>query len=234
VEGVLKIGANPAPAGTKVSLGSFGWSANAARSHFNYATTTDANGHYVLDRVPAGLVKIDTKVSKTGATLEQYTGASPGKVTHFNIGGSGRPIIGKVVLPSHLDLKRLNKWPGIDSISYFRRDVPWPNKQPLPYATVPDEEREDSVRAWRKTQEAIDNFKNEYRCEIDPAADGTFRLDDVPPGNYVLTLSFMELGEKESGGEVARKVVKVEVPESPAPTDQPLDLGEIKVGDEGL
>src|SRR5688500_16358557 len=84
VEGVLKIGANTAPAGTKVNLGTFGWGMNAARAHWGYSTTTDAEGRYVLDRVPAGVAKIETKVSKSGAEVEQYTGASPDKPTRFD------------------------------------------------------------------------------------------------------------------------------------------------------
>jgi hypothetical protein len=233
VEGVLRVGAKPAPVGTKVSLGSFGWGANAARVHYAYSTTTDADGRYVLDRVPKGLVKIDTKVSKTGAPLEQYTSAAPDKPTRFDIGGAGRPVIGKIVLPEGLDLKRLNQWTGIDSLTHFRRDAPWPSDAHQE-GNASGQEREDAVREWRRTPAAIEAYKDEYRCEIDPQPDGTFRLDDVPPGKYVLSISFYKLEKGTSSEEAAAKKVEVVVPELPAPTDEPLDLGEIELGKEGL
>jgi hypothetical protein len=233
VEGVLKIGVTPAPKGTKVSLFAFAWTAEAARVHYAYDTTTDEKRHYVLDRVPAGLVKIITKVSKTGAPLEQYTSASPDKPTHFDLGGKGRPVIWKLSLPESVDLKRLNKWPGVDSISYLRRDVPWPTD---PYTEgIFDQQREDELREWRRTPEAINLYFNEYRCDIDPQPDGTFRLDDVPPGRYILSFSFHSMVEGQPSQEVAAKKIDLVVPDSPAcPTDEPLDLGEIELGKEGL
>src|SRR4051812_20822162 len=45
VEGTVKIGAKPAPAGTKVSIGVFGAVANAARVLYACDTATDSQGH---------------------------------------------------------------------------------------------------------------------------------------------------------------------------------------------
>jgi hypothetical protein len=233
VDGVLKVGAKTAPAGTKVKLSNFGWGHTAARVHYGYVTETGADGRYVLDRVPAGVVKIETQVSKTGTPVQQYTGATPDKPTRFDIGGTGRPVIGKVILPAGLDFKRLNKWPGIDSLSHLRRDVPWPSDVQT-QGRLADQDAEDALRAWRRTPAAVEAYKSEYRCEVEFQPDGTFRFDDVPPGKYVLSLSFHRLEQGSANEEIAGKKIDVVVPDAPAPTDEPLDLGEIELGNEGL
>jgi hypothetical protein len=231
VEGTVKIGAKPAPAGTKVSLGLFGAVANAARIVYAYDTATDGQGRYVLDHVPAGVNQVKVKPSKTGTALEQYVAAEPGKTIRFDIGGKGRPVIGKLVL-NGLDVKDLNHpdpAARLMSNSHFRRDVPWPSP-PQPDRSLPPQEREDQARAWRRTPEAVDQWKDQYRHTIEFQPDGTFRFEDVPPGKYKLTLTIYQ----RSGNVIGNSVVDVVVPESPAvPTDKPLDLGEQKFGVEG-
>jgi hypothetical protein len=230
VEGVFKVGAKPAPAGTMVSLGVVGGASNGPRIHYAYSATTDAEGRYVLDRVPAGLNQIRTKASEKASPLDQYVRTEPGKAVRFDIGGKGRPVVGKLVLGTHLDTKNLNRDTDpsqrLLSNSHLRRNVPWP-KQPTDGGGggSSPEEREETARAWRKTPEAFEQWKDQYRCNVEFAEDGSFRFEDVPPGKYILTLTIYQ-----RTGLIGVIRPEVEVPASPdLPTDQPLDLGDLKI-----
>ena len=233
IEGVFKVGAKPAPAGTKVTLGSIGATSNAPRVYYGYSTTTDEQGRYALDRAPAGLNQLKTKASEKASTLDQYVRAEPDKPARFDVGGKGRPVVGKLVLGAHLDTKNLN--PATEasvrlySNSHLRRNVPWP-KQPTDAGgggSTP-EEREETAREWRKTPEAFEQWKDQYRANVEFADDGSFRFEDVPAGKYTLTLTIYQ-----QSGLIGVLRPEVEIPETPAlPTDEPLNLGELKIATE--
>jgi hypothetical protein len=229
VEGTVKIGAKPAPAGTKVSIGVFGAVANAARVNYACDTATDGQGHYVLDHVPAGVHQIRVKASKTGSTLEQYVYAEPGKTVRFDVGGRGRPVVGKLVLNGY-DVKDLSTTDGaarLRSISYFRRNVAWPSP-PRPDGNLSPQDREDAMTTWRRTPETFEQWKDQYRCNIEFQPDGSFRFDDVPPGAYTLMI---QIYPPTGGNPIAVAQTEVTVPDAPAvPTDEPVNLGEQRLG----
>ena len=113
------------------------------------------------------------------------------------------------------------------STSYFRRKGPWPGDG-APRVEGTAQDHEDAVRAWRRTPEAVDAYRDEYRCNLDFQPDGSFRVDDVPPGTYTLSLSIGQLGSA-TGDPVAKLETDVVVAEPPAlPTDEPLDLGALE------
>jgi hypothetical protein len=259
VEGTVKLGAKPAPAGTKVTLGTFYAHPDACAVHYGYESRTDDKGRYTLDRVPAGMNQIRVKLSKTGSPLEQYVGAEPDKPAHLDIGGRGRPVTGKVVLVGH-DMKELSaataagasgagagdggaadgKSRRLISQSHFRRDVPWPKPPYFESGAQTPQERQDALAAWRRTPEAIEQWKDQYRHTIEFQPDGSYRFDDVPPGKYFLTLTIYAREDNRRMTSIAQQRVEVVVPETPAvPTDEPLDLGEQRFeptepGKEGL
>ena len=226
IEGTFKVGNKPAPAGTKVTLGVFGWNPQASKVQYGYDTTTNAQGRYVFEQVGAGLNKITSKGSPTASTLEQYVAVEPGKTVTFDIGGKGRPVIGKVVLPGGWEFKSLKSTDDntrLYSNSYIRKNTPWPRPPGYDSNSTP-QQREETALAWIHSPEGIEQFTPQYRCNIEFAPDGSFRFEDVPAGKYTVVLNIYS-----RSGLIGHLEHPVEVPEGPAlPTDQPLDLGELK------
>ena len=81
---------------------------------------------------------------------------------------------------------------------------------------------------WRKTYRS-------YACRIQ--SDGSFRVDDVPPGTYELKLEIDEEfeetylhgsfhGSRHLGG-ITRTITVPEIPGGLSRTDEPLDLGSL-------
>jgi hypothetical protein len=226
IEGTFKLGNKPAPAGTKVTLGVFGWNPQASKVQYGYETTTNAQGRYVFEQVGAGLNKITCKASPTASALEQYVAVESGKTVKFDIGGKGRPVTGKVVLPGGRDFKDLKSTDDntrFYSNSYIRKNTPWPRPPGYDSNSTP-QEREETALAWIHSPEGIEQFTPQYRCNIEFAPDGSFRFEDVPAGKYTLVLNIYS-----RTGLIGHLEHPVEVPEEPAlPTDQSLDLGELK------
>jgi len=192
---------------------------------YGYETTTNAQGRYVFQQVAAGLNRINSKASPTASTLEQYVAAENGKTVKFDIGGKGRPVIGKLVLPGRdfKDLKSTDDNTRLYSQSYLRKNVPWP-RPPGYDGNMTPQQREETALAWVHSPEGIEQFTPQYRCNIEFGPDGSFRFDDMPAGKYTLVLMIYS-----RTGQIGRMEHPVEVPEQPAvPTEQPLDLGELK------
>lgn len=110
-----------------------------------------------------------------------------GKTTHFDLGGNGRRVVG-----------RLHPPPG------FGGPVLWN------FAHVQVQpERSDEVRDG-----------GVYDCEATVGRDGAFHLDDLPAGDYLLTVRFY----REAAGYLAG--YRFQVPATNEST-QPVDLGEL-------
>lgn len=116
----------------------------------------------------------------------------------------------------------------------FRLDIPAPDiaaKREPAFQKLSPQDREDAERAWRNTSASIAAHVEQYRRDPRIGKDGTFRMEDVPPGTYMPHVTIRRLrrggGNFENIGS-ARKTV--EVP-GPAPSDEPLDVGELTIND---
>ena len=119
-----------------------------------------------------------------------------GKTSTFNHGGTGRPVTGKLAPPAdHTDqvlwnFTMLNLKAGIE--------MPMPEEAPANIRNSPEEQK-----AWWDDWIATEKGKlwlvayQEYQRITDATPyikatvdrDGSFRIDDVPPGDYFLKLS---------------------------------------------
>lgn len=136
-----------------------------------------------------------------------------GGATRVVYGGTGRPLIGKVVLS---DSQRKIEWPGGHHSLTTRFAQP-----------PPDQRTPEGWRAWQRTPEDKQALANHRTRAPTWQPDGSFRLDEVLPGRFQLSLRFTDPGERfplNSIGSIGRGV---EVPETPdGPTDEPPDPGE--------
>ena len=83
---------------------------------FDFQTKTDVNGHFVFDRIFSGEGTV-TRQLRTASNLLVNTHtilvkAVPGKTTNIQIGGTGRVVTGKIVIPD--PIKGRTNWQNIE------------------------------------------------------------------------------------------------------------------------
>lgn len=101
-----------------------------------------------------------------------------GGATRVVYGGTGRPLIGKVVLS---DSQRKIEWPGGHHSLTTRFAQP-----------PPDQRTPEGWRAWQRTPEDKQALANHRTRAPTWQPDGSFRLDEVLPGRFQLSLRFTD------------------------------------------
>lgn len=108
IEGVVAIGGKPLPRVEVQAMQSP--QAPEGQSLFNDSLAlTDRNGHFELDRVPPGKTVVGLIVNWTAGqssssqlTYLRVADVKPGATTHVAIGGDGRRVIGRLILPPRM------------------------------------------------------------------------------------------------------------------------------------
>jgi len=210
----------------------------AARLGFHYnVPLTDANGCFARDRLVPGKVRI-SYMYPLGSMMVTHTRQEiieipPGETANVTIGGTGRAVTGKFVAVPYEPIA----WhKGQVSLDLKLPEPPYPND----FEEMIFVERREWDYNWRRqTEEGRLYEKMErtqrgrsYRANVEPG--GTFRVDDVPSGEYELRACFgSNIGGKAAWG--PRKPVPAPDCEFTVPdvnetdSNQPLDLGVIKV-----
>jgi len=185
---------------------------NGVNAFYGHNTRTDAQGRFVFDRVIPGASEVArVVVTDFGDGSSQHMGCweepvdvEPGATVEVTIGGKGRPVVGRVVLQAapgvHVDW-RTNRPATIEKPRVL-------NPPPNPIGPDP-----------RRNQRFAANFDK----------DGRFRIEDVPPGHYELTVTIDAPPAQDQPGpaqELGRVKVPVDVPE--IDDGMPVDLGEIE------
>lgn len=144
-------------------------------------TTTDTNGDFVFDKVPPGPCRVFQRVNGFASYQTSIT-ANTGGVTEVILGGAGRSIVGKAVLTSATeppDWRRVavrlqSKTGNLPASRPKRSDFSTP---------------ESYVAAMKSfMQEYADQKDFVGACE----SDGSFRLADVPAGDYQLKIELRD------------------------------------------
>jgi hypothetical protein len=151
VKGKVLVGKNPVVNET-VRLGfDRPYDRSQPRIYHDYQAVTDSNGTFVFDHVPPGQARVSRSI-RVSDRMTRYSHnmsveVKAGQTVKVTIGGMGRPVTGKVLIPDYL--KEKFSWQHTD---YGLRI----NSTEGPYNQL--------------------GFKIE--------GDGTFRIDDVPAGDY--------------------------------------------------
>ena len=197
----------------------------------------DADGRFVVERVPPGPAGVGIHVRVGGNTWtsqqSERVEVKAGQTVRVALGGKGRPVIGRVALPSGLSKVRLSSSRG--SIRTKREPPPWPDG----WQSMDAEAKRQWYSTWSQSEEGKAFFEaaREARATVKHFSlgleeDGSFRVEDVPAGAYQLSLSIHKPGGSGmwSGRRPASAVARLEhefiVPDMPGGrSDEPLDLG---------
>jgi len=218
----MKFGSRPA-VDQEIALNSMGSGLRQLNySHEVFKTQTDQDGRFAFDTVPPGerqLVRLIRMGERSWMHSQAQTlTVKAGGVTEVLYGGTGRPVVGKLVLS---DPDRDVDWNrGHRNLSTRLPQPPEPFKTP------------EEWQAWNNSPEFREALKTMRHYSFNIDSDGAFRIEGVQAGLYNLQIHLMEPGDDDFGGGpiIGSAVTDVVMPEIPGGTsDEPLDLGEIKV-----
>ena len=161
-------------------------------AYYMAESTTDADGRFVLDRLPAGSVYVaadDRGANQSVSARPLFTVAvAAGQTTHFDVAGHGRIVTGRVDLP-----------PGVGGVVKYGFCLVSPPEtdgtSPVPtdVAAAPLSRRAAWWAAYNgspagaareaQTDRRID-FVHAHQNFFAIRPDGSFELEDVEPGRY--------------------------------------------------
>jgi protocatechuate 3,4-dioxygenase beta subunit len=148
---------------------------------FRGETKTDAAGKFSFEKVPPGECSI---FRQQRSARDRFTShgtsvmVKAGEASQATLGGAGRPVVGKAALPG---ASGPVDWQGVRvSISQKLSDDPGPFPRRHEFAS--NEEFIDAVKRWEDANRARQTFG--AFCE----SDGSFRLQDIPPGTYQIKI----------------------------------------------
>lgn len=230
IEGRLYLGKTPAVEVTvDVGFQSAGYAPGAPQLSFDLMQKTDSAGRFRFDRVPPGehtvyqLINLHSGQSgEIGFSHGARVIVNPGETAQVILGGKGRVVIGRFVLPAAMDYDWSSK---LVALVQDRPDLSRPADNQFP-----------PTSAYWEASRAYDAAIAKYYLRFQP--DGSFRADDVSPGQYTLSLTitgpptdplredaWMYPG-KALGG-ITNRVVVPDL--SDDQSDTPLDLGTINI-----
>jgi peroxiredoxin len=190
-------------------------SVNASRQ-----TRADARGRFALDHVLPGLVIFArTGPSFGGLTSDlRWVDIEPGRTVTVDIGGVGRPVVGRVAFPKDVPAPQFTSGRAI--LGRALPPVPFPPES----ASWPAERKLAWRVAWDKTAEGDAHLRSQNRHVGPVASDGSFRVDDVPPGRYRLSVVLEQRladAPPEAPARIAAQAsVDVELPRTPGDADR--------------
>ena len=204
----------------------------------SYSVTTDDQGRFVIDRILDGEANFTWLSGRRPTMTESSAGPAvdvrSGQTVHVDLGGPGRPLIGQVVLSAPDEAKaadRLTRRPR-------RQRVRLAPDQALPDADstgLPDLGREEAAAykiKWYHTEPGRAYMRTRRFHLFYVGADGRFRIEDVVPGSYTLSIGVAStpgithpLTRNRFEGRIERDVEVGPIPGGHS--EEPLDLGKI-------
>ena len=212
IEGLLRVGNRPGAGLPLLINGGPRGDTEHADPWFEYSATADASGNFVFDRVVPGAITVARKIELSDHSYSSANttavAVKPDATARVTLGGTGRPVIGRVVVPE--GLRERVDW-GYSFNHLTAKPSIWNQAM-------------SRLGMTSKTQ------GSDYAVKVE--LDGSFRVEDVNAGTYVLDIRLQEPpsnprehGSFEPIGVAHRDVTVAEM--SGGRSDLPLDLGEI-------
>lgn len=236
VKGRLLVAGKPKE-GVNVSLGTLNWSP-ALGFHLGLTATTEQNGRFTFTQVPPGEFKLyqwampKTRRGSGGAIIETWqmpVTVRPGETSTVEYASAGRVVIGQAK-PDRAELA-VDWQNDVHVLSLKLPDAPAearPNREDFATFAAFIKAHNASFQSPARLKQARE--ARAYQLSIEE--DGSFRVEDVPPGTYELRIRVTKPEESSrrspmmsKGEELALLVREVVVPEG----KEALDLGTLTV-----
>ncbi len=162
-----------------------------------YESYTDKNGRYSFPQIPAWPATIGCELvlqeSRFGRTTtmapSKHVLVSAGRANTFDVGGSGQSITGRLVAPKTSDVE-LEIPHGTGNL--------WLQQDGLERTGKTQHERDYNYYKWIQTDSGRDIWLANHGSGFKIAKDGTFRVNDLPPGEYHLICRVEQPAEEDS------------------------------------
>lgn len=223
IAGVFRLGKRPGGDDPIMSVSrSEGRAGEAPGIEFRSNATADLAGRFALEKIPAGEVDVCRSFRQNQFSYVTHTvpvPVLPGKTSRVTMGGLGRTVVGRVSPPA-------DRAVGVVFSSSFNL-LTRKASQATPPRGLDDLEQ----ARWNQTEEGKAYRRGSFSEIFKLNADGSFRIDDVTPGHYEITISLTapppaRLKDGGSGDRFETLTHTFDVPDSSeTPADRSLDLG---------
>ena len=193
--------------------------------------TTDADGRFAFDKViPMADLRVGRQdvIEKPGTvwSIGEPVRVEDGRTTSATIGGKGRAVVGRVDPPEGWNQPVDFTDQAKVSLESNRTNNPYPLELMRGKTSISDTGWSQWSRAWSKTPEGQAYANARVLVSVMLAPDGSFRFDDIPPGEYRITIQVNDPDRGRERGPFAPLMRTFAVPPIPGGrTDEPLDLG---------
>jgi protocatechuate 3,4-dioxygenase beta subunit len=251
VEGTFRVGQNAMPS-IPLELHLQGFEASGQgepRIYSRFRTMTDKDGHFAFERAVPGSGRIGREITFINEGATEVTSScrtpielEPGKTTHFDLGGSGSAVVGKLEplkgFAGKVNWRMAEIW-----VEVFVPPLKSPDPPPIPADVAAEPLKKavwmngwlqtDAGRTWTVAQGAIE--AGWRRRENGPYIfatldkDGRFRIDDVPQGDYSLSVRFNLPNGAAAPGQISNYQFQVPASDAGKP-GQEVDLGVLRLG----
>jgi hypothetical protein len=249
VEGVFRVGAKPV-GGVTLSLNSGTIGSGAAGLPLissSYSARTAPDGKFVFGHVFPGHGNIGRQIQiiegegsiEVTSSIRMPLNLAAGETRQINIGGTGRPVVGKLQPREGFD--RAAKWNfATIEVEPFLSPLPLLHPPPIPAEAAADPVKKDAwMLQWEQSEEgkAYSVLKGLYedrqqllrggqmRFSATVGKDGAFRIDNVPAGEYALSVRF-DRADHDPPGQIRNYRVTVPAMEG-GRSDETLYLGKL-------
>ncbi len=210
-------------------------------------TRADTNGHFVFERVPALMMEVayspmitDKAPDPIEKTQNRRLNLKPGETTQVELGGRGRPVIGRILVAGFngtiawnnpaIFLETISTNAPSDSaitnlLAKLESTARGTDEEKAKAEADYQRERRSFALANQKyyeTETGLADLLAERRYLLQFTEGGVFHADDVPPGRYRIR------GAISTGRRIIA-VIDQEVNIPPGDAREPFDLGLIKL-----
>jgi hypothetical protein len=240
VEGVLRVGSEPARnqpialhtlpmprviASTNPSDPAIRFAASSGRLDLSQTVRTDENGRFVFSRVIPGMASFTRtrNLPGGGRVTQTHTVANidvaPGQTVQVEIGGTGRPVVGRVVVENAEE-----RLPFLGAITLMTDQSRGSWRLPPNWATLNEQERAKAYSDLYRT------MRPQLVASVDFDPDGTFRAEDIPAGQHTLLMSSQSMDPTGGPIEILAdgQLTFTVPPIAGGRSDEPLDVGTVK------
>lgn len=220
VEGELRIGRRPGAREPMVLSYDLHPAPMSGQAFHRYVAVCDEEGRFLFERVAPGEARVSREVkTPNGAPFWSHgvpIRVRPGETSRVTVGGTGRPVEGRITLPKRM--RKGTEWVWSQASIHSANAVP-----PVSGPDMTAERAEELRQAYRE--------RRIFAVRVQP--NGSFRAEDVPTGEYVLTITVCESlrGKAFPGRELGRIRHRFTMPEVPEGwSSKPLNLGALAFG----